>query len=288
MRGDNNVNISSKIIGSSLSGVFEIGLFHPVDTIAKRLMYNKKNINGDLNKVLFNDYYNHNFINKYKSLYTGAHFAIGYKILQRTYKYGGQSILNDLIIKKNDNKNKKIMVQSMSGALIGAGEVILLPLDVLKIKMQTNPDSIKNNGFLKIIKQERMNLYRGTGMTIMRNVPGSFALFGGNSFTKEKIFNLDDSSKATFFQNFVSSTIGAICSISVSSPMDVIKTRIQADNNIGNARTIVKDLIKNEGPGAFFKGLGPKLLIIGPKLTFSFTIAQYLIQKIDNYQKNFY
>jgi hypothetical protein len=282
MKGDNNANISSKIIGSSLSGVLEIGLFHPVDTVAKRLMYNKKSINGNLNKVIFNDYHNHNFINKYKSLYTGAHFAIGYKILQRTYKYGGQSILNDLIIKKNDNKNKKIMVQSMSGALIGAGEVILLPLDVLKIKMQTNPDSIKNNGFLKIIKQEGMNLYRGTGMTIVRNVPGSFALFGGNSFTKEKIFNLEDSSKATFFQNFVSSTIGALCSISVSSPMDVIKTRIQADNNMGNARTIVKDLIKNEGMGAFFKGLGPKLLIIGPKLTFSFTVAQYLIQKIDN------
>ena len=51
MRENNNVNISSKIIGSSLSGILEIGLFHPVDTVAKRLMYNKKSINGNLYKV---------------------------------------------------------------------------------------------------------------------------------------------------------------------------------------------------------------------------------------------
>jgi hypothetical protein len=36
--------------------------------------------------------------------------------------------------------------------------------------------------------------------------------------------------------------------------------------------------MKNEGFGAFFKGLTPKLMIVGPKLVFSFTIAQHTIQ----------
>jgi len=35
--------------------------------------------------------------------------------------------------------------------------------------------------------------------------------------------------------------------------------------------------VKNEGFGAFFKGLTPKLIVIGPKLVFSFTIAQQLM-----------
>ena len=82
-----------------------------------------------------------NMINKYKSLYTGAKFATGYKVLQRTYKYGGQSILSDYFGKFSNNK---LLNQAVSGAVIGAGEVILLPLDVLKIQMQTNAKSLTN------------------------------------------------------------------------------------------------------------------------------------------------
>jgi hypothetical protein len=284
MIDSNKNNYTAKILGSSLSGIFEIGLFHPVDTITKRLMYNKQVINGsnfyekksNLNKILFKENYNQNFFNKYKSLYNGVNYALAYKVLQRTYKYGGQSILNEKL-KKNIKTDNKVLIQSVSGAIIGAGEVFLLPLDILKIKMQTNPDLLKNQSLLKIINKERMNLYKGTGMTIMRNVPGSFALFGGNSFSKEYLFKLNDYSNASFFQNFVSSTFGAFCSITVSSPMDVIKTRIQADNNNFSSRQIILDLIKKEGVGSFFKGLGPKLMIVGPKLVFSFTVAQELI-----------
>ncbi len=60
---------------------------------------------------------------------------------------------------------------------------------------------------------------------------------------------------------------------------DVIKTRIQkrdfGDKTSGTR--ILADLLKNEGFTAFFKGLTPKLVIIGPKLVFSFTVAQQLM-----------
>jgi hypothetical protein len=35
--------------------------------------------------------------------------------------------------------------------------------------------------------------------------------------------------------------------------------------------------VKKEGFGAFFKGLTPKLAVVGPKLVFSFTVAQQLM-----------
>lgn len=54
---------------------------------------------------------------------------------------------------------------------------MLLPLDVLKIKMQTNPESIKGRGFIKLITEEGIaSLYRGWGWTMARNAPGSFAV----------------------------------------------------------------------------------------------------------------
>jgi hypothetical protein len=54
---------------------------------------------------------------------------------------------------------------------------VLLPLDVLKIKMQTNPDALRGRGLFKLISEEGVaSLYRGWGWTMARNAPGSFAV----------------------------------------------------------------------------------------------------------------
>jgi hypothetical protein len=45
-------------------------------------------------------------------------------------------------------------------SIVGIGEIALLPLDVLKIKRQTNPEAFKGRGFLKIVADEGMGLYR--------------------------------------------------------------------------------------------------------------------------------
>jgi hypothetical protein len=61
-------------------------------------------------------------------------------------------------------------------SLIGIGEIVLLPLDVLKIKRQTNPESFRGRGIFRIVADEGMGLYRGAGWTAARNAPGSFAV----------------------------------------------------------------------------------------------------------------
>lgn len=53
---------------------------------------------------------------------------------------------------------------------------VLLPLDVLKIKRQVNPEAFRGRGILRIIAEERGALYSGWGWTMARNAPGSFAV----------------------------------------------------------------------------------------------------------------
>jgi hypothetical protein len=36
-------------------------------------------------------------------------------------------------------------------------------------------------------------------------------------------------------------------------------------------------MVRKEGLSSFFKGLTPKILVVGPKLVFSYTLAQSLI-----------
>lgn len=104
-------------------------------------------------------------------------------------------------------------------------------------------------------------------------------LFGGSAFAKEYIYNLTDYNAATWGQNFVASIAGASASLIVSAPLDVIKTRIQNKNFEARESgfRIITNMAKNEGFTSFFKGLTPKLLMTGPKLVFSFWLAQTLI-----------
>ncbi|KAG7660860.1 YHM1 [[Candida] subhashii] len=283
----------ARVLGSAGAGICEIAVFHPVDTISKRLMSNHGKINSTahLNTVIFRDHAQQALGKRLFSLFPGLGYAACYKILQRVYKYGGQPFANEFLSKNFKDsydavfgpKTGKALLSATAGSLIGIGEVVLLPLDVLKIKRQTNPESFRGRGFLTIIKDEGFSLYRGWGWTMARNAPGSFALFGGNSFAKEYIFGLKDYSQATWTQNFITSIFGASSSLIVSAPLDVIKTRIQNKdfNNPQSGFTILKNMIKNEGFSAFFKGLTPKLLTTGPKLVFSFALAQSLIPAFD-------
>ncbi|EON96308.1 putative mitochondrial carrier protein [Phaeoacremonium minimum UCRPA7] len=283
----------ARLLGSGSAGIAELAVFHPVDTIAKRLMSNEtrvKNI-SQLNAVIFKDKQAASAGKKFVSLFPGLGYAAGYKVLQRIYKYGGQPVARDYLAthygkdfeQAFGKKTGKAIMHSTAGSLIGIGEIVLLPLDVLKIKRQTNPEAFRGRGVLAIVKDEGFGLYRGWGWTAARNAPGSFALFGGSAFAKEFLFGLQDYNKASWFQNFIASIAGASASLVVSAPLDVIKTRIQNRNfeNPESGFKILSKMARNEGLGAFFKGLVPKLLMTGPKLVFSFWLAQTLIPAFD-------
>ncbi|KAL7749943.1 high copy suppressor of abf2 [Sorochytrium milnesiophthora] len=291
---DRKASGKARFLGAATSGGLELLVFHPVDTVAKRLMSNQSRIDSTatMNRVLFKDAAAKPVLQRYLSLFPGLGFAAGYKILQRVYKFGGQPVVKDYLKSHHDNtfrrlfgeRGAKTWMEATAGSVVGVGEIVLLPLDVLKIKSQTNPEALRGRGLVDLFLKDYKDLYRGASWTAARNAPGSFALFGGNQLSKTYVFGLKDTDKATFFQLSVSSMIGSVASITVASPLDVIKTRIQ-NKPFGSTETgtqIVARLMREEGFGAFFKGLVPKVGIVGPKLIFSFTIAQWLIEKLSD------
>lgn len=291
----------ARVAGSATAGVVELFGFHPVDTVAKRLMNHAGTVRtpglslsatmDGYSRVALRDAYTEpSLIRRYLSLFPGLSFAAGYKILQRVYKFGGQPFLREAIDKNfggallekcgGDRQKSKMFTHAIAGAFVGVGEIVLLPLDMLKIKSQNNPDALRGRGLLQILRTESLaGLYKGAGWTAARNAPGSFALFGASAFVKSRVYGLENFNDATLMQNFGASAAGGIASITVASPLDVIKTRIQT-RDFGAKETgaqIFRNLMRNEGPSALFKGLVPKILVVGPKLVFSFTIAQHMI-----------
>lgn len=105
-------------------------------------------------------------------------------MLQRVYKFGGQPFVRDYLAHNHGDSfdrafgkgNGKAIMHATAGSIIGIGEIVLLPLDVLKIKRQTNPEAFRGRGLVKIVSDEGFGLYRGWGWTAARNAPGSFAV----------------------------------------------------------------------------------------------------------------
>lgn len=294
----------ARIAGSTCAGLLELLIFHPIDTVAKRLMSNQQKrlasqsmaeSSRHLSAVIFREASNKGLFTKWASLFPGLSFAFFYKVMQRVYKFGGQPFVRDALDKHYRSwfnsfgpKHGNILMEATAGSIIGVGEIVLLPLDVLKIKSQTNPETIRGRGTLDIFRKEGFKLYRGALWTAARNAPGSFALFGGSALTKEKIFHLQDNRKASFFQHFVASSVGATLSIVLVNPLDVVKTRIQNKpfDKPESGISIVSNIVREEGITAFMKGVTPKVLTVGPKLVFSFTVAQWLISRIDDFSAN--
>jgi hypothetical protein len=274
----------ARFAGSGIAGLCELMLFHPVDTVAKRLMNSKEELTKEnYKRVLFQKAANDGAFRKYSSLFGGFGYGALYKVSQRIYKFGGQPVLNDFLQRTVFNKtgdtatkSSKFWSNAISGAIMGAFEVVLLPFDVMKIKSQTNPE-IRKIGLSGLVKQEGIaGLYAGAAYTAARNVCGSFMLFGVNSYVKS-VVSADDQ-KPSLLQLTISSTAGSVSSILISSPLDVVKTRLQSGSHAGlSGSAIIRNIYTQEGIGGFFKGSIPKVAVIGPKLIFSFTLAQYLI-----------
>lgn len=232
---------NARLLGSAVAGFSELMIFHPVDTMAKRLMSTETNLVVlsspsstaiNLNQAIFRESCNKNPLSKIGSLFPGVGFGAAYKILQRIYKFGGQPVVKDKLLsvygtdfeQKFGRENGRTLLSACAGSLIGIGEVFLLPLDALKVKAQTAPEQLKGRGVIDIFAKEGLSLYRGGGWTVARNAPGSFALFGGNSAAKSYM-GIEDGAQATWTQDAIASCTGATASITVAQPLDVIKVR---------------------------------------------------------------
>merc|ERR1711959_57975 len=118
---------------------------------------------NNINTIIFGTAQTPTIAARLRSLFPGVGFAAAYKVCQRTYKFGLQPVLYEAIDKSSwgSQIQSKPLKSAIAGSILGAGEVALLPLDVLKIKAQTNPESIRNRSVLQIFASEGSKLYCG-------------------------------------------------------------------------------------------------------------------------------
>jgi solute carrier family 25 aspartate/glutamate transporter 12/13 len=163
----------------------------------------------------------------------------------------------------NGDGKIRLWQEMASGALAGFLQVAATnPMEIVKLRMQLQGESgaLPKSAMATINDLGARGLYKGTVATWMRDVPFSIAFF-----------TLFANLKTAFDGNnsmlglFAAGAIAGSCSAGLVTPFDVIKTRLQVVGSkytgIGHAVTTI---LKEEGPGAFLKGLAPRMTVQAP------------------------
>jgi solute carrier family 25 aspartate/glutamate transporter 12/13 len=161
----------------------------------------------------------------------------------------------------------------LAGAGAGFCQVIVTtPMEIVKIRCQltgASPVSVIGQLGLK-------GCYQGYVPTLTRDVWFSLLFFPMQAKLKERFLHANDSPGEKTLKSFGAGITAGVIASGLSTPVDVIKTRAQAGDG-GSMLSVLRATVQNEGYGALWKGLGPRMIAIGP--LFGIAVMIYDVQK---------
>jgi solute carrier family 25 (mitochondrial aspartate/glutamate transporter), member 12/13 len=168
-------------------------------------------------------------------------------------------------------------VSLLSELLAGGGAgfcqvVVTTPMEIVKIRCQLTGSSM-----LSVVRELGIRgMYQGYVPTLARDVWFSVLFFPLQAKMKEAMAQPDDTPAQRTAKSFLAGITAGATASGLSTPIDVIKTRIQASDS-GSMRSVLSATIATEGYGALWKGLVPRMIAIAP--LFGIAIMVYDFQK---------
>ncbi|EAL69449.1 mitochondrial substrate carrier family protein [Dictyostelium discoideum AX4] len=195
------------------------------------------------------------------------------------------------IVLQNAYKNTVAMAASSSTATIGT---IPLSSEQRFNSFKLYRDIVNNVGI--------KGLWRGLGPTLVRDVPFSAIYWAGYEVLKNKLMksqidpNFSRNSKSPFFINFIAGATSGTLAAVLTTPIDVIKTRIQmsAQQTLSPSLTPqqqldfikknnssiyhLKQILSQEGWKGLTKGLVPRVAKVSPACAIMISTFEYIKQ----------
>ena len=197
-----------------------------------------------------------------------------------TARIGLHRSISDELVRRNNGQNLSFTSKALSGMASGSIAVCLgTPFDVALVRMQA--DSMKKlneqrgyknvfDALIRVTKEEGAGkLYSGLSASVLRGMSinvGMMACFDqakefiGHNFTHDK----DPAGSPSLNTQMGASIIAGFTAAFFSLPFDLLKSRMQDSTKGSGVLSIATNVIKKEGPLAFWTGFGAYYMRTAP------------------------
>ncbi|KAK9900131.1 mitochondrial carrier [Cystobasidium minutum MCA 4210] len=273
------------VLGGIAGGIGATAVY-PIDLVKTRMQNQRSKVVGEL---LYK-----NGIDCAKKVYKNEGFKGFYRglppqLIGVAPEKAIKLTMNDLVRGKArdpDTGKIKLYWEVLAGAIAGASQVVFTnPLEIVKIRLQMQGEMAKvtgdaPRGAVHIIKQlGLLGLYKGASACLLRDVPFSAIYFTAYAHLKKDLFREGENGKTlSFMQTLTAAGIAGMPAAYLTTPADVIKTRLQSEAKkgyttySGNIDAFTK-ILAEEGAGALFKGGIARVLRSSPQ--FGVTLVAY-------------
>lgn len=269
----------------SLAGAFGAFMVYPIDLVKTRLQNQRGAQPGQRLYKNSIDCFQKVFRNEgLRGLYSGVLPQLVGVAPEKAIKL----TVNDLVRSHFTDKQGRIALSAeiLAGATAGGCQVVFTnPLEIVKIRLQiqgevakTIEGAPKRSAMWIVRNLGLVGLYKGASACLLRDVPFSAIYFPTYSHLKRDFFGESPTKKLGVLQLLTAGAIAGMPAAYLTTPCDVIKTRLQVEARKGEAtytglRHAAKTIWKEEGFTAFFKGGPARIFRSSPQ--FGFTLAAY-------------
>ncbi|KAI1634789.1 mitochondrial carrier [Biscogniauxia mediterranea] len=203
-----------------------------------------------------------------------------------------------------------------AGLAAGVTEAVAVvtPMEVIKIRLQAQHHSMADpldvpkyrnaaHALYTVVREEGAGaLYRGVGLTALRQGSNQAVNFTAYTYFKEALLRWQPQYRdvpaaagqaggpASLLPSWQTTLIGLVSGAMgplSNAPIDTIKTRLQktpAEEGVSAFKrisVIAKDMFRQEGFHAFYKGITPRIMRVAPGQAVTFTVYEYLKDKLE-------
>ncbi|CAJ2507677.1 Uu.00g088630.m01.CDS01 [Anthostomella pinea] len=270
----------------SMAGAFGAFMVYPIDLVKTRLQNQRgadpgqrlyKNSIDCFRKVIQNE--------GFRGLYSGVLPQLVGVAPEKAIKL----TVNDLVrgtFTDKETGHIQTRYEILAGGTAGMCQVVFTnPLEIVKIRLQVqgevakSAEGAKKRSAMWIVKNLGLaGLYKGASACLLRDVPFSMIYFPTYSHLKKDMFGESPTKKLGVLQLLTAGAIAGMPAAYLTTPCDVIKTRLQVEARKGESsytgvRHAATTIMKEEGFKAFFKGGPARIMRSSPQ--FGFTLAAY-------------
>ena len=253
-----NAFVVSLISGGAAGTATDLAFF-PIDTLKTRLQ-----AKGGF-------FHNGGFRGLYKGLGSAvvasapsaSLFFITYDTFKRHFKATLPTLLPSLSVSTTTHLSH--MLAASMGEV--AACMVRVPAEVIKQRTQSLQFKTSLESFKYILSNKSgegvwKGLYRGWSTTIMREIPFTIVQFPLYEHMKYVWASYENVEKVSPLKGALCGSIAGGFAAAMTTPLDVLKTRLMLSKERISVATLAKNLVKEEGYSVFFSGIGPRTMWI--------------------------